>query len=430
MILAVRVLYNLLLPVFCVVAAPAWILRMARRGGLSRHLWERLGFYDRPAEIESGGGVYLHAVSVGEVMIALKLIAQWRQDDAEEQFVLAATTSTGFQVATEKAPEGVRVIYSPVDFPFLIRGLFRRFKPRLIVLVDSELWPNMLDLAHRREIPVALVNARLSPRSARRYARFKAVTAPLLQLLKLVCAQAEEHRVMWQEVGVPENSVVVTGSVKFDLEHVAAPKVRADFQHMLDAFGAGRPVVLAASTHAGEEVIVAEAVKTLPGALAVLLPRHAERRREVQADLERAGFAVVLRSDFSPPRDPVGTVLVVDSTGELGEWTAHADVVVIGKSFLARGGQNPTEAIAARIPVVCGPNMENFEPLISELRAASGVRTVKEGASLAEAIASVLNRARDRKEMVQQGSAVLERHRGATARTVALLKELGSGIRL
>ena len=153
MTLAVRVAYNLLLPIFCLLAAPAWILKMARRGGLSPRLWERLGIYDRDAEFEPAGGVYVHAVSVGEVLIALKFIGRWLEDDPEEQFVLAATTSTGFQVAMEKAPPGVRVIYSPVDFPFLIERLFRRFEPRLMVLVESELWPNLLHGATRRKVP-------------------------------------------------------------------------------------------------------------------------------------------------------------------------------------------------------------------------------------------------------------------------------------
>jgi 3-deoxy-D-manno-octulosonic-acid transferase len=424
MMLAVRLLYNLLLPFVCLLAAGPWLLRMARRGGLSNRLWERLGCYDRAPEWESGGGVYVHAVSVGEVMMALKMIGQWQETNPEEEFVLAATTSTGFQLALEQAPEGVRVIYSPLDLGFLIRRLFNRFEPSLIVLVDSEMWLNMLYLADMRGIPVALMNARLSPRSAEHYAKFKPITMPMLRLLKLVCAQAQEHRLMWQKIGIPEGAVEVTGSVKFDGDDLVPPRRRDEFQEMLDAFGAGRPIVLAASTHAGEEELIASAVRELPGALAVLFPRHAERRHEVRADLERAGMEVVLRSDFHAPRDPAQAVFVVDTTGELRDWTAHADVVVIGKSFLARGGQNPTEAIVAKVPVICGRHMENFEPLITELRVVTGVRTVQDEGALVETLRDVLENVRERTKMIQHASSVLDGHRGATARTIALLRQL------
>lgn len=425
MMLAVRVLYNLLLPVFCVLAAGPWLVRMARRGGLSKQLWERLGFYDGPPELECGGGVYVHAVSVGEVVMALKMIRQWQKVDPDETFVLAATTSTGFQLAVEKAPEKVRVIYSPVDFPFLIHRLFNRFDPRLVVLVDSEMWLNLLTIADKRGIPVALINARLSPRSARRYAKFKSVTGSMLGLLKLVCAQAEEHRLMWQKIGVREDALAVTGSVKFDGEETGAPPQREEFEEILKDFGAGRPVVLAASTHAGEEELIARAVREIPEALSVLLPRHAERRGELKAELERAGFEVVLRSEYEAPSDPARAVFVVDTTGEGWAWTARADLVVIGKSLLATGGQNPTEAIAAKVPVVCGAHMENFEPLMTELRSAKGVRTVEDGDSLAEVLKDVLENHRERSEMIQRASEVLEGHRGATARTVELLRKLG-----
>lgn len=424
--LAGRFLYNLLLPVFCVLAAPAWLLKMARRGGLSSRLWERMGFYDRAPEFEPGGVVYVHAVSVGEVLVALKLIARWRNDDPAEKFVLAATTSTGFQVASSRAPDEVRVIYSPIDLPFLIRRLFARFEPRVIAMVDSELWPNMLHAAERRGIPCALVNARLSPCSARRYRRFKPITGRLLGLLKLVCVQAEEHTAAWRAIGVTKEAVVVTGSVKFDPEGAKEPLPRPDFGDMLKEFGAGRPVVLAASTHRGEEVFVAEALKDLPAVLPVLLPRHAERRADVKAELERAGFEVVLRSRFAAPQDLTRAVLVVDSTGELRDWTAHADLVVIGKSLLAQGGQNPTEAIAARVPVVCGPAMQNFEPLITELRDARAVATVQNADELRATVERLLGRARERTAMVEQATAVLVRHEGATARTCALLRRLAS----
>jgi 3-deoxy-D-manno-octulosonic-acid transferase len=415
------VLYNLLLPVVALLAAPGWIRKMAQRGGLSGRLWERLGIFGRDAEFERTGGVYMHAVSVGEVLIALKLIGRWRERDPDETFVLAATTSTGFSLAEEKAPEGVRVVYSPVDFPWLVAGMFRRFEPRLLVLVESELWPNLLWMARRRGVPTVLANARLSPRSVRRYRKLSWLAQPLLELVGTVLAQAEEHAEDWRGLGIPPERVQVTGSVKFDQEGVAVPRQRPEFTEMVETFGKGRPVLMAVSTHQGEEARIVRAVSGVAGLLPVIVPRHAERRAEVKADLAAEGCEVVLRSNFASPRDGLRAVLVVDSTGELRDWIAEADVVVIGKSFLARGGQNPTEAIAAGLPVVCGPHMENFEPLMTQLREAGAVREARLE-TLGAAVEEVLGNAKLRREMTGAASAILSGHRGATARTLDALR--------
>ena len=423
--LAVRALYQLLLPLLCLGVAPFWLFKMARRGGFDKRLWQRLGIFDRPSDSEPRGVIYVHAVSVGEVMMALRLVREWLQLHPEERFVIATTTSTGFQLAEQEAPESVRVIYSPVDHSTVLRRTFRRFKPALIVLIDSELWPGLIDLADRDGLPVALVNARLSQRSARRFGKLKFLAAPILSKLKLVCLQVDEHVEVWSRLGVAQDVLEVTGSLKFDLEGSGAPRSRQreEFKEMLASFGSGRPVVLAASTHRGEEVLIAEAALAIPGALAVVLPRHAERREAVRTDLERAGHEVVLRSCFKPPTDLGRAVLVVDSTGEQRDWIAHADVVVIGKSFLARGGQNPVEAIAARVPVVCGPHMDNFEPLISELRDAGGIESTSTDA-LESGIRSVLESVPTRRARSKRALEVLERHRGATVRVIERLRRL------
>lgn len=419
----VRLLYNLLLPVFCLLAAPAWILKMARRGGLDYRLLQRIGIYRGPSESKLQGVVYVHAVSVGEVRMALRLVERWKQRDTRRQFVIAATTSTGFQVADREASEGVRVIYSPLDLLPVLRIVFNRFKPALIVLIDSEIWPNLLHISDQRSVPVALVNARLSHRSARRYERLKCIAAPILGQIRIVCVQAAEHVQDWTRIGVCPERLVITGSLKFDLDGVPAPMERAEFRDILESFGSARPVVLAASTHHEEERLLAEAIREVPGALAVLLPRHVERRRAVQSDLETAGFEVILRSKFTPPEQPDGAVLLVDSTGELGDWTAHADIVVIGKSFLGRGGQNPVEAILAGVPVVCGPHMSNFEPLFTELRKASAIECVSQ-VEVAEKLQAILASEQRRRSLITNARATVDQHRGATDRIIMQLGDL------
>jgi 3-deoxy-D-manno-octulosonic-acid transferase len=417
-------IYNLLFPLFALLGAPAWLVKMAKRGGLSRALWERVGRYDREAEFEKTGGIYLHAVSVGEAVMALKLINYWKTQDPEESFVLAATTSTGYDLARAQAGEGVRVIYSPLDVPWMLRRVWARFDPRLIVLVDSELWPNLLYQADRSGVPVALVNARLSPRSERRHRQLNGLTRPFLSLVKGLCAQAPEHAKVWKELGVAEEAVEVTGSLKFDPAGQAAPVQRPEFEECLRAFGAGRRVVLIASTHAGEEALLAGSYAGGTDELLVIVPRHAERRAEVRGGLEALGFEVVLRTKFSAPKDPARAVLVADTTGELRDWTAHADAVVVGKSFLGRGGQNPTEAIAAGKPVVTGPHMENFEPLVEQLREAGGMLTVQDAGALRAEVAGILDDGERRGMMVQVAAEILDGHQGATARTVEVLRRM------
>lgn len=418
-----RLVYNCLLPVFFLLAAPAWILRMARRGGLDRRLFQRITIYQRPPASEKKGVIYVHAVSVGEVRMALRLVGRWNERSSSRSFVIAATTTTGFQIAEREAPQGVRVIYSPLDLPVVTGRVFSRFEPVLVVLIDSEIWPNLLHICGKRDIPVALANARLSERSARRYERLKPLALPMLRQIGKVFAQAEEHTKHWNRIGVPADRIVVTGSLKFDLDGAEGPRERAEFGEMLESFGAGRSVVLAASTHHGEEALLAKAIRKIPEALPVLLPRHAERRRVVQSDLERAGFEVVLRSSFAPPEQSNSAAFLIDSTGELAEWTAHADIVIIGKSFLGRGGQNPVEAILAGVPVICGPHMNNFEPLFTELRNASAVECVSE-TEVADSVQAILRSKQHRRRLTENARVVIEQHRGATDRTIMELEEL------
>ncbi len=414
-------LYRLLLPLLFLTAFPGWVVKMIKRGGFRTRLGERAALYSTPVEAEPCGAVHVHAISVGETIIALKLLREWRHAHPDQKFVLAVGTATGHAVGTGAALPGVRVTYSPLDFPSMVGRYLRRFEPSHIVLIEGEVWPNLLRICSRRNIPVSLVNARLSPRSARRYLKARHWLAPMFGKLSAVAVQEPEDREVWARLGVAPANVHLTGSIKFDPGSGPLPERRPEFQTQIDAFGNGRKVVLVASSHIGEEAWIAEAIRRgSPDALPVIVPRHAERRGEVKADLEKTGWEVVLRSTFSSPHNPAAACLVVDSTGELRDWTAHADVVIIGKSFLATGGQNPAEAILARKPLVCGPHMENFEPLNSRLIAAGGCLLAHSREEVAQAVRQALDPAESHR-ISAAAAAVLQVHQGATARTVRLL---------
>jgi 3-deoxy-D-manno-octulosonic-acid transferase len=416
-------IYRLLLPLLFVAAFPGWVVKMLRRGGFRTRLAERAAIYQKRGD-DPRGTVHLHAVSVGEAMLALKLIKAWLASEPDRRFVLATGTATGHQVASAAAIPGLRVTYAPLDFRSMVSRYLDHFQPRQIVLIEGEAWPHLMLECEQRGIPVALVNARMSPRSQRRYRRFAATLRPLFSMLKCVAIQEPGDAGIWQELGVAPARIHHTGSLKFDPASGAHPVRKPEFQTMLDAFGNSRRVVLAASTHAGEEPWLAAAIRdAAPDALPVIVPRHAERRAEVKSALEREGFTVVLRSKFEAPAavDDRPPAFVIDSTGELRDWTAHADVVIIGKSFKATGGQNPAEAILANKPLVIGPHMENFQPLAASLIANHACLAAHDEVSLRNAIAAALDPAQAAM-MTARASQVLAPHEGATARIIGLLK--------
>jgi 3-deoxy-D-manno-octulosonic-acid transferase len=418
----VLALYRLLLPLYLLVALPGWLVRMGQRGGFGSGLRERFAIYRPPLEDEPCGQVHLHSVSVGETLIAVKLIRAWQAREPGKRFVLAVGTATGHAVAVEAALPGVRVTYAPVDFRLCVKRYLDRFEPAQIVLVEGEMWPHLMLACRRRGIPVRLVNARMSPRSERRYRKLAPVVQPIFGLLDLVAAQEPADRDRWQALGVASEKVEVTGSSKFDPGAAAKPAQRPEFAAMLEAFGKDRPVVLAASTHAGEEAWLGQVVRET-GALFAVVPRHAERRAEVKADLEEDGIEVVLRSAFQPPGNPSQACLVIDSTGELRDWTAHATVVVIGKTILGTGGQNPAEAILARRPLLYGPHMENFEPLASSLVAVGGAWRFRDAAGLREDIERLLADPALRASTCDAAAKLLNVHDGATGRILDLLQK-------
>ncbi len=432
-LLPVLLLYNLLLPLALLGLLPASVLKMRRRGGYGSKFWQRFGFFDkatatRLAEVQ-GRCRWIHAVSVGEVNVARKLIRELLRAEPSVPVVLSVTTSTGFAVACDKAPPELTVIYSPVDLALVVGPVFARIRPRQFILVEAEVWPNLVRVMQRAKVPVVLVNARLSPRSEQRYRRFKWLVAPIFGMLDRVLVQEPEDVARWEGIGAGPGRVMVTGSIKFDQKGQAAPVRAAAFQELLRAaFGGVLPqVVLAASTHLGEETALARVWLDLredfPETKLLVAPRHAERRTEVMEELAALGLKVALRSTLDPEAAAScpAEVLIVDSTGELADWQALAAVVIVGKSFLAKGGQNPAEAIAAGVPVLTGPHMENFAALMKLLLAEKGIRQTQDLEELKRAWRGVLTNPEEARAMAVRGRAALARHAGATRRTAACL---------
>ncbi len=414
-------IYNLLLPVFLLISIPGYLIKMKKRGGFGTGLSERFGFYRKPARDEPKGGLYVHAVSVGETFIALKFIREWSKTH-DEPVILSTSTATGHQVARDAALPNVRPLYSPLDVPGLPGRCLKRFAPRAVVLIEAELWPNFAESCHRRSIPMIMVNARLSPRSEGRYAKVRGITRLLFERLSALGAQNENDKGRFARIGVDPDIITAPGSIKFDVMGDAPQSMREDFRTILDSLRAEKPVVLAASTHAGEEALIATAIREA-GAFPLIVPRHAERREQVVADLSQAGFTPLLRTAGELPAEiPVNACYVADTTGELREWTALADAVVIGKSFLAKGGQNPVEAIAARKPVIIGPDMTNFADLVTLLKNDDAILSC-EAPELAATIQSALDKSEATQARIERAYNALHVHSGATHRSVELVEQ-------
>jgi 3-deoxy-D-manno-octulosonic-acid transferase len=424
----IRFIYNLLWPIGLLLFLPRYLFKMFRRGGYRTKFGQRLGWYDTDVRLRLAEqrSTWLHAVSVGEVAIALKLAKALRDLEPDLRCVLTTTTTTGFAFASKSAWPWIEVMYSPLDFWPIIRGAFELVQPARIILVEAEVWPNFVAIAHARRIPVALVNARLSPRSERRLHRFRFFVVPTFQLLDLLCAQQPEDADRWAAIGVRHDRIHVVGSIKYDPANISIdPTIPQKI--LRDLRLENSLVLLCGSTHRGEEEALARISRDLraqfPDIFLIIAPRHIERAGEIRRTLEQLGLRVVLRSRLGDTNVPPDCLLI-DSTGELRDWYAVATVVFVGKSLTAHGGQNPVEAIAAGKPVVFGPHMENFAALARALLEKRGAIRVSSTIELQEAIVDLLRDDTLRGNLAANARTVLEKHRGATARTAQLISEI------
>lgn len=424
----IRFIYNLLWPIGLVFFLPGYLVKMFRRGGYRRKFGQRLGIYSRDVRkrLAAQRSTWLHAVSVGEVGVALKLANELRRLQPDLFCVLTTTTTTGFSFAASNAPDWIEVMYNPLDFWPIMRRAFSIIHPTRIILVEAEIWPNLVWLAHARRIPVALVNARLSQRSEGRFRRFRFVVAPIFELLDLICVPEPEDVDRWTELGAPRNRIHCTASIKYDPERedvdpIEPRKILRELK--LD----GRQILLGGSTHPGEEEILAEIYQGLrvefPALCLIAAPRHVERAAEIQNRLERIGLRVSLRTKPATAATNLDCLLL-DSTGELQNWYAIATVVFIGKSLTTHGGQNPVEPILAGVPVIFGPHMENFAGLATSLVQEEGAIRISSTSELQESIVRLLRDPELCQRLVGNARKVLAAHRGATARAARLIVDL------
>jgi len=426
-----RLLYNILFTVFFCLSAPFYFLKMWRRGGWRRGFYQRFGRYSAKVKqsLTNSHVIWLHAVSVGEVNVCTQLIAALEPRVPNTKIVVSTTTSTGMGELLKKLPSHIVKIYYPVDRKRWVHRALSIIHPEAVVLVEAEIWPNFIWRLRDKSIPLFLVNARLSERSFRGYRRLGFLFRPLFASFAGVGAQNETDAARLKELGCRPEAVQVVGSLKFDA-------ARLDERRLLDVPGLlrqlgvpeGAPVVVAGSTHAGEESILGDQFRRLrtrfPDLFLVVVPRHFERGREAGRDLESRGVKFVYRSEVTGnTRMGRGEIecLLVNTTGELRYFYEHATVIFVGKSLTAEGGQNPIEPGALGKPMVFGPNMQNFAAIADAFLRADGAVQVPDAAGLESVFEALLADPARRESLGRNALKVVRENRGSIERTVDMI---------
>jgi 3-deoxy-D-manno-octulosonic-acid transferase len=422
------VVYSSLLLAVLVVGAPYWLVRMATSGRYRAGLAGRLGRVpERLRNAVSGREVvWVHAVSVGEVMAATQLIRELRAGLPGCVIAVSTTTQTGHRLAKERLV-GSPVFYLPLDFAFAVRRYLRVLRPKMLVLMESELWPRLMKECGRAGVPVAVVNARISDRSFPRYMRLRWLWRPLLREISLFLAQSAVTAERLVRIGAPVERVRVTGNLKYDIRVGAESGLTGMLRERLPV---GARVVVCGSTLEGEERILLEAwpavLATEPGAVMILAPRHPDRFGAVAGMVARSGFAMVRASEYREQAKAVaaGSVFLLDTIGDLAGVYSLGAVAFVGGSLIAGGGHNPLEPAQFGVPVVMGPSFENFREIVELMRESDAIR-IASGGELGAELVEML-RSSEARAMGERGRAVFEAQAGATARTVeALLGLMG-----
>lgn len=418
-------LYSLLLMAVLVLGAPYWLARMATSGRYRAGLGQRLGQVPAALRAAIAGRqvVWVHAVSVGEVLAATRLVAELEAAlGAGWSIVVSTTTATGQALAKERFG-AARVFYYPLDFAWAVRAYLRVLQPKLLVLMESELWPRMLVECGRAGVPVAVVNARVSDRSFARGTKVRAIWGKVLRRVDLFLAQSEEDARRLVAMGARADAVRAIGNLKYDVQAPGENKMKKHIGSMLNK----ARLVIAGSTLEGEEKVLLAAWpglrKEAPDAVLLIAPRHPNRFAAVIELAQEGGFGMCRCSHLLLDSQPVfgGAVLLLDTVGDLAAMYDLGTVAFVGGSLVPRGGHNPLEPAQFGVPVVMGPSYENFRDIVAKMREANAVRIVKDGEELKATILQMLTDREEAQAMGARGSAVFEAQQGATARAVEAL---------
>jgi 3-deoxy-D-manno-octulosonic-acid transferase len=406
------------------LALPFVVLRLLWQGVRNRQYlerwWERFGAVARSAD--GAAVIWIHAVSVGEVIASDPLIRRLRTAYPGSGILVTTSTPTGADMVGSRVEGEVMHAYFPYDLPWAVNRFLDRVQPSLVVVMETEIWPNLFALCRRRGIPLVMVNARISPHSFKGYLRVSQLTGEALAAVTFIAAQTAQDRERFLKLGASPDRVAVMGNLKFDIR--VSRSVSEQGQALRRSIPGNRPVWVAASTHAGEETIVLDAyrrvLQSFPDCLLVLAPRHPEHFDAAAAECLAAGLTVVRRSR-SPAPNPDCNVFLLDSLGELLPYYACADVAFVGGSLVPAGGHNLLEPASLGVALVTGPYTFNFTEIVGMLDSAGALIVAKNAGELAFRVGDLLADANARHAMGEGARRVFEGNKGAAERVVQLL---------
>lgn len=428
-------IYNILFTVGYLLMLPKFLLRMWKRGGYRKGFSQRFGIYSNEiiGKAANKKRIWIHAVSVGEVLVALHFIDKMKSVFPDTGYILTTTTSTGHALAEKKLSEDDLLLYFPADFPFIVRRVIRQLKPVALILTECEIWPNLVRTFAKHKIPIAIINGRMSESSYKGYRFLKVFFKSAASCLDLFLVQAQVDYDRLVSLGVTKSKIHVMGSAKYDVAQ-PDPGNAAKGLEILKQSGMsdGRRILVGGSTWPGEEGILLDIYKkcrqTDENVRLVLVPRHAERRAEVETEILARGLGYIKRSELlesgeTPAEEP--DVFLMDTTGELIFFYASADLIFVGKSLGDNhGGQNIIEPATCGKPILCGPNMENFPGVIADFKAADAIIQVADKAELETIIKNLLSEPGKAVAYGERAEALVASNRGVVKRSIDLIKEM------
>ena len=421
-----RFLYSLLISLL----SPLFVLRLfvksVNEPGYRRQWWCRFAL-GMPSRMRSGDGlIWVHAVSVGELLAVAPLVERMLQEWPDKAVLITNTTPTGSEQTQKLFGDRVEHTWFPFDTPLVTGAFLRHWSPQLVVMVETEIWPNVMASAREQGIPVALVNARLSARSARGYARLGDFTRETLKGFSLIAAQSKSDDRRFRRIGAEPDAMQVVGSIKFDIDLAARRGQLEVIKSELGSDIQSRPLWAAASTHPGEEQLIIDAYQALTqrgiATRLLLAPRHPNRTADIIKLLEKAGLSYQRRSEQVAVNIDTD-VLIIDTLGELSAFLGLADAAFIGGSLVPRGGHNPIEAAAWGCAVITGPHVINFATIVRDMERGGAIRVVVDQQELADRLASVWEGGKQDSD-AKRAQTFIETRRGATRRQLDLLKAL------
>ncbi|MCP5325308.1 MAG: lipid IV(A) 3-deoxy-D-manno-octulosonic acid transferase [Oceanospirillaceae bacterium] len=416
-----RLIYSAVFCLFLPLVLVRMLLRSRKAPAYRQRLWQRFGVVTGPLR---RGGVWFHTVSVGEFLATEPLIRSFMQQHPDVPVTVTCTTPTGSEQIQKRLGQLVQHSYLPWDIPLFLYVFLWRFRPRTLVIVETELWPNLVHCSKKMGCKVLVVNARLSEKSAKGYARFAFISKPLLAKIDHLACQGKADAKRFLQLGFDAARLSIAGSIKFDI--APGDDVYAKGKEYRALWGEHRPVWIMASTHAGEDDIALAAQRWLiqkrPDVLLVLVPRHPERFNDVAAQVTANQFSLARRSQMQDVNNKT-QVLLVDSMGELMGFYAAADIAVLGGSFVPNGGHNPLEPAALGLPVIMGPSQFNFAQICQQLSEAHALATVDNSTDLGKQLNTWFENENARSDTGRNGADVVKANQGAKQKLLHLIEQ-------